>query len=253
MVPRREDGHADYEEPSGLAGDVGDLYFQLPDAFWLDEVFGKLDLASLVMFLLFLKETNGKKEIQLTHQQFQDWYGISVSSAKKGIDGLKKHGLLGWRDMTQKAPLTKVGFTKWTWYWLTGPYSYEERDRLRRAAADAANGRAKKAAAKRLAKNPDHRGYLEGNGSRCRRQPVHRSARPDGRYGVFRECCLPRHSDETRPAVLPNIGRVVESVTTQSMAEGSASARTAAVVGVPGGEAPSEGALRLGGGGVWRS
>ena len=101
--------------------------------------------------------------------------------------------------------------------------------------------------------NPDHRGYLEGNGSRCRRQPVHRSARPDGRYGVFRECCLPRHSDETRPAVLPNIGRVVESVTTQSMAEGSASARTAAVVGVPGGEAPSEGALRLGGGGVWRS
>ena len=30
---------------------------QLPDAFWLDEVFGKLDLASLVMFLLFLKET----------------------------------------------------------------------------------------------------------------------------------------------------------------------------------------------------
>lgn len=129
VAPRREDGAAPYEAPAGRK-DHENTYFTLPDAFWLDELFAKLSQPELVMFLFFLSETQSKDEVHFTYAQIEQWYGMSVSSVKKGVDGLKEKGLLAMRVENVKDAFSPDGSKKQRWYSLTGPYSRQARKDL---------------------------------------------------------------------------------------------------------------------------
>lgn len=134
VVPRREDGGADYEVPGGRA-DRWNAYFALPDAFWLDGWFAKLSLPALAMLLVVAKETNVKKEVWLTYDNCEEWYGIRTKSAQKGITELIEFGLLHRRTELKKAPLSPTGRTTRSWYSLTGDFGHTARAAQQKLAA----------------------------------------------------------------------------------------------------------------------
>jgi hypothetical protein len=110
LVPKREDGAEAYTLPDGKK--IIDRYFALPGAFWTEKWFDELSLPAICVLLVLLKETNDDtEEVHLTHKQFEDWYGISVSSAKKGLAELEAHGLLSVRRHRVKAEFALEGFT----------------------------------------------------------------------------------------------------------------------------------------------
>lgn len=135
VVPRREDGGADYETPAGRT-DRWNAYFSLPDEFWTEEIFAKLSLPGLAMLLVIAKETNGTAgEVWLTYDNMLEWYGIRPKSAQNGIADLDRLGLLHRRSEIVKAPLSPTGRTVRMWYSLTGPFGRESRKALQRRAA----------------------------------------------------------------------------------------------------------------------
>ena len=131
VVPRREDGGADYDMPVGRS-DRWNAYFIIPDAFWTEEIFAKLTLPGLAMLLIIAKETNAKAEAWLTYDKGPKWYGISAKSVQNGIADLTKHGLVHIRTEVIKAPLSKTGTTSRSWYSLTGDFGYKARADLRK-------------------------------------------------------------------------------------------------------------------------
>lgn len=129
-IPRREDALADYSRPRGRRGHEHS-YFVLPDTFWTDEVFARLGLAALAMFLLIAKETNNTDEEYFTFQQFEDWYGIRQRTAQKGIAELQDKGLLHVRREPVPAELSGIGYTVRTHYSLRGGFGHQDRSALR--------------------------------------------------------------------------------------------------------------------------
>lgn len=144
VVPRREDGAAEYDPPAGRT-DRFNSYFIVPDSFWTEEVFAKLTLPGLAMLLIIAKETNAKQEVWLTYDKGPKWYGLSPKSVQNGIADLVKHNLVHIRTESIKAPLSKTGTTTRTWYSLTGDFGYTARAALRK--------RTSRERAARLAKN----------------------------------------------------------------------------------------------------
>ena len=141
VVPRREDTKSEYERPTGSK--KIDRYFQLPGSFWTDKWFDSLSLPALCMLLLLLKETNDKDaEFHITHQQVEQWYGISASSAAKGFAELEAVGLVTVRREQIKAGLSLKGYTYHLHYSLTGDFSTASRATARRTARKGAQDRA---------------------------------------------------------------------------------------------------------------
>jgi hypothetical protein len=131
VIPRREDGTADYEPPAGRA-DRWNAYFVIPDSFWTDEIFAKLTLSGLAMLLVLAKETNLKKETWPTYAKGPAWYGISAKSVQNGVANLVKHNLIAVRTELVKAPLSKSGSTTRSWYTLTGDFGHQARADVRK-------------------------------------------------------------------------------------------------------------------------
>jgi hypothetical protein len=141
LVPRREDTKSDYERPNGKK--KVDRYFQLPGAFWTEKWFDSLSLPALCMLLLLLKETNDNDaEFHVTHQQVEQWYGISASSAAKGFTELEGLGLVSVRREQVKAGLSLKGYTYHLHYSLNGDFSTASRATARTAAQKGAQNRA---------------------------------------------------------------------------------------------------------------
>ncbi len=134
VLPRREDGGADYEKAAGRR-DLWNAYFSLPDEFWTTELFAELSLPALAMLLVIAKETNGKAELRLTYPQADEWYGIKAKTAQNGIAELLDRGLAYRRTTHVKAALSPIGRTSQMWYSLTGPFGYESRKALQERAA----------------------------------------------------------------------------------------------------------------------
>lgn len=134
VLPRREDGHADYTRPGGSKRDFWETYFVLPAEFWTDEWFERLTLPGLAMLLIIAGETSSKAEKWLTNQKAAEWYGMSERSVQAGISDLEKHELLDVRVQWVKASLSAIGTTAHHYYSLTGPFSNGARGKLRRRA-----------------------------------------------------------------------------------------------------------------------
>ena len=144
IVPRREDGKADYAKPAG-GKEPEEFYFTLPHAFWKDEWFARLKMPALVIFLIIAKETNAKSDIHPTLKQLEDWYGISRKSAQAGVKQLHEEGLLHRRFEDVWAPLSKTGYTKRVHYSLTGDFGYESRKAAQARATKAVRTRSQSA------------------------------------------------------------------------------------------------------------
>lgn len=155
VVPQREDARKAYERPDGKKRI--DRYFQLPGAFWTDKWFDALSMPALCMLLIILKETNDNNaEIHLTHEQVEEWYGISASSAAAGFAELEAAGLVSVRRDQVKAGLSTKGYTWHLYYSLNGDFSTAARAEARDDAKKRGEERAaaKKSATKSAAKRP---------------------------------------------------------------------------------------------------
>jgi len=127
VTPRLEDASGPYTFPSGEKKNWSEVYFTLPDRFWIEEDFAKLSLPGLTILLVLAKETNKKTEIRITQDQLASWYGFSRSTAVKGLADLRRLGLLEEREEWIPARLSKIRTTQAMHYSLTGDYSTEAR------------------------------------------------------------------------------------------------------------------------------
>ncbi|TCU82270.1 hypothetical protein EDF48_11222 [Curtobacterium sp. PhB191] len=143
VVPRREDGGAEYDAPGGRR-DGWNRYFSIPDAFWNDEIFAKLNLSALVMFLVVAKETSRQSSVWLTYDDMEKWYGIKPKSAQNGLTELRQLGLVKRTVESIDAPLAPDGKTVHMHYALTNEFGYESRKALQDRAKKAIKKRQKK-------------------------------------------------------------------------------------------------------------
>ncbi|PCN48961.1 transcriptional regulator [Curtobacterium sp. 'Ferrero'] len=134
VKPLREDRSGAYEAPSGEKENWDEVYFTIPDRFWLGEDFARLSTPGLAMLLVIAKETNRKKEFRATFDQFAAWYGFSRSTVAAGISELRDAGMLVERIEWIDARLSKIRKTKEVHYSLAGPYSTAARNTAKRNA-----------------------------------------------------------------------------------------------------------------------
>ena len=129
ITPRREDGEAEYTDPSGKVRSRLESYFSLPPSFWTDGWFEELSMPALAMLLAVASKTSraDNPETWLTNEDAGQWFGLSTRSVESGLSELEGHGLLTDRTEWIKAPLSKIGATQRHNYSLTGHFSTTSR------------------------------------------------------------------------------------------------------------------------------
>jgi hypothetical protein len=139
VQPRREDGKADYVTPTGKNSD---LYFVVPDQFWLDELHATLSWPALAVLLVLLKETGGRESAELRVDRADQYYGISRTTVESGLTELRKRHLLSSRDRFVKDVDTGDGRRRASIHTLLGPFSMQARQELQGAAKARVDGKA---------------------------------------------------------------------------------------------------------------
>lgn len=129
-------GEADARDPIG--------YFSIPRAYWLRGYCDALTLPGKAMLLILLSETNDLAHQTLTHShaRFAQYYGISESSVKRGLNSLRECSLLGERWEKQPAARSKSGYRQVGHYWLLNPFSTQSREQARKVDASERGARA---------------------------------------------------------------------------------------------------------------
>ncbi len=115
-----DDGSGDpYQHPA----ERKDRYLQLPYAFWREEWDRQLDLPSLAVLLIALNEP---PEFKLVQERVPDWYGISISTFQKGVQGLVRADLLQRHWEEEPRPLAPDGYVRVNVYRLLGAFQRQE-------------------------------------------------------------------------------------------------------------------------------
>jgi DNA-binding transcriptional ArsR family regulator len=113
----REDGSgAPYTHPSQ---DRRPSYLQLPFEYWFDDFYTKLSLAAKAILLIALSLPD---RFPLPTARTADWYGISESTAARGLRELRDAGLLTVEREEKTAPLAPKGYTLVNFYTLQPPF-----------------------------------------------------------------------------------------------------------------------------------
>jgi hypothetical protein len=99
------------------AGDPG--FFSLPYAYWYDGWHTELSLPGTAMLLIGLSLGNG---FQLPYGQMPAWYGISKSTAERGLDELHDQGLLHRELHRRPDPESRSGRVEVYYYELLPPF-----------------------------------------------------------------------------------------------------------------------------------
>lgn len=116
----REDGSGEsYTRPG--KGNT-DRFLKLPNAYWADGWYAKLDLPATAMLLVSLHEKPG---FELPTKYMPEWYGWSADTAERGFARLRELGLLQVTTRLVKAPLSPSGLTKVNQYFLLGPFAQQ--------------------------------------------------------------------------------------------------------------------------------
>jgi hypothetical protein len=68
------------------------------------------------------------RAVDLTYERFSDWYGISKSTAKRGLTGLIGHGILEVRDHFHLSGWSSTGWMEIRSYTTQGIWSKAARD-----------------------------------------------------------------------------------------------------------------------------
>lgn len=150
VTPRKENGRGPYTRPrpDQKRSDLGERYFILPDAFWLDGWHNRLSMPGVVVLLILLAGTTARDEAWLSPERADEWYGISAKTMFNGLEDLRKNGLLTVRAEWVPAELSAIGKTKKNWYSLNTPFRTDERRALQETARAAAKKREADAARK---------------------------------------------------------------------------------------------------------
>lgn len=122
----REDGSGEpYTAPTGRDGD---RYFRLPFAYWTDEQawYRTLSLPAKAMLLV---GSTLKPGFVLPGERVPEWYGISESTAQRGLQELREVGLLNRSTSYKPTPLEKVPFTEEHHYTLVPPFGRSGKSR----------------------------------------------------------------------------------------------------------------------------
>ena len=121
-------GGGEYRHPAdGRRGeklDDGEAgYLTLPYAYWYEGWHTRLGLAGKAMLLIGLSLGNG---FQLPYRQVPEWYGISASTAERGLTELLKQGILH-RELHQRPdPEVRSGRVEVYYYELLPPFGPRE-------------------------------------------------------------------------------------------------------------------------------
>jgi hypothetical protein len=131
LSPRRENGRASSTRPRPhQSSSRRELFFILPDAFWLEDWHNKLPLPGVAVLLILLSGTTGRDEAVLPYERAQERYGISAKTMQYGLEDLRVHGLLDARREWVTANLSKIGLAPRIFYSVTGPFSRQARAQL---------------------------------------------------------------------------------------------------------------------------
>jgi len=94
-------------------------YLALPFAYWRDGWYIELDLAAKPMLLIALSLPD---RFPLPPEHAPAWYGISRSTAERGLRALRRQDILSAVHEPMKSPLAPKGFTLRNVYTLREPF-----------------------------------------------------------------------------------------------------------------------------------
>lgn len=118
-----ESGHgSEYSRPTKLAHG---RWFSLPHAYWLDGYDGTLSTAEKVMLLIALDQPDG---FNLPYERAPQWYGLSASTAKRGLTGLAGRGIISVDSNWVVSGKSPTGWIEVRRYTTLGIWSKSSRD-----------------------------------------------------------------------------------------------------------------------------
>lgn len=100
--------------------DSTEHWLRLPHSYWLDEFDAQLSQPEKLMLLIALDQP---RTFTLPLNQSGSWYGISESTARRGLRGLEQNGLLLKSSSFTASPRSPTGWTEELQYTLQGPFS----------------------------------------------------------------------------------------------------------------------------------
>jgi hypothetical protein len=118
-----------YERPTKLADG---RWFSLPYQYWLDGWDQRLQSAEKVMLLIALDQPDG---FAIPYERFPSWYGISASTAKRGLTGLVSRGILSMHTDFHVSGRSPTGWIEVRSYTTEGIWSKQSRDSLMKTKA----------------------------------------------------------------------------------------------------------------------
>jgi len=140
---KRENGDGEpwTNEPPSDPAVRGRGFFALPFKYWTDGTIDQLSLPGKAMLLVILRDTqdpNGKRTFVMAHERAQEFYGFSERTAERGYYELRRQNLLVERSRLVREPKHPLGQREEWHRALVYPYSTDNREALRVAAAAAA-------------------------------------------------------------------------------------------------------------------
>jgi hypothetical protein len=121
LLDESGDGRA-YERPTKLSHG---RWFSLPYQYWLDGWDTKLTAPEKAMLLIALDQPDG---FSIPYERFDAWYGVSKSTAKRGITGLIDHGILGVKEDYFLSGKSPTGWAQIRSYTTQGIWAKAARD-----------------------------------------------------------------------------------------------------------------------------
>lgn len=114
------DGEA-YRRPRTIAHGS---WFSLPYTYWFEGHYRTLTLAEKAMLLIALDQP---EDSRLPYDRMPRWYGISASTAERGLTGLTAKGYLASSQEWRPEPKSPTGWTEDRRYNAVGPWSISVR------------------------------------------------------------------------------------------------------------------------------
>jgi hypothetical protein len=95
-------------------------YFKLPYSYWADGYDVSLEQSEKLMLLIGLDQQDA---FPLPFNQVQQWYGVSESTARRGLRGLEARDLLMSTSMHELSAKSPTGWVESIRYTMRGPFS----------------------------------------------------------------------------------------------------------------------------------
>lgn len=109
-----------YERPNSKE----EPWFSLPYAYWRDGHHAQLNLPEKAMLLIVIDQRAGHS---LPYERMPSWYGISASTAKRGLTGLAAKGLISADTDWRVDPKSPIGWAEVRRYTPQGAFAADAR------------------------------------------------------------------------------------------------------------------------------